>query len=355
MIHGAPGPLQIMIIAGWDIGGAHLKAAVAQDGRITGAWQVACPVWQGRGQLDAAFLLVLGRMADAGLAQIDRHVCTMTAELSDIFASRDEGVAALAQAAMRHLGADTGVYAGLAGFVPAGEAGCHVAAIASANWHASAALVAARLQDAVLVDFGSTTTDIVPVTGGAVAARGYSDAGRLLAGELVYTGLVRSFVMSIADFVPFRGAASPLMHEYFANMADVYRVLGELPEDADLQATADGRGKTVEASRARLARMIGREAGEGTPQDWRGLALAFKRAQMRTIEKALLQVLSASVPDDAPLVVAGAGLHVAAEIAAGLGRRCIRFASLLDCAPDARAMAAHCAPASALALLASAQ
>lgn len=340
-----------MITAGWDIGGAHLKAAVARDGRILGAWQAACPIWHGVEKLDTAFVELNARIAAAGDMKIDNHACTMTAELSDMFASRADGVTALAQSAARHLAAPR-IYAGRGGFVAAADAANHTGAIASANWHATAALVGRRLTDALLLDIGSTTTDIVLVKSGAVAARGYSDAERLEAGELVYTGLARSFLMSITDAVPFKGRQTPLMHEYFASMADVYRILGELPEGADMQSTADGRGKSVAESQGRLARMIGRDASEGGAEDWRLVALAFKRAQMRNIEKAALQVLSGGVAADAPVVTAGAGLHVAEEIAAALGRRSQRFSSLFDCPPDFAVMAAHCAPACAVALLA---
>ena len=340
-----------MITAGWDIGGAHLKAAVARDGRIVGAWQVACPIWQGLDRLDAAFTQMLDNLRASGCPALDRHVCTMTAELSDVFASRAEGVAALAQIAARHLGNETRLYAARAGLVPADAAPAHADDIASANWHATAAFVATRRKEALVIDMGSTTTDIVPVVDGAVAAQGFSDAERLVAGELAYAGLVRSFVMAVAPSVPFKGVATPLMQEYFANMADVYRILGQLPEGADQQATADGREKTVAASCARLARMIGRDAGEATLVEWRGLALALKRAQSRSIEAAVLQVLSRVARDDMTVVTAGVGARVAAEIAAGLGLHAIQFGELVDCEPAARSAAMHCAPATALALL----
>ena len=61
----------------------------------------------------------------------------------------------------------------------------HASDIASANWHASAALIARCCREALLVDMGSTTTDIVPIVAGAVAARGYTDAERLATGELL--------------------------------------------------------------------------------------------------------------------------------------------------------------------------
>ena len=55
-----------------------------------------------------------------------------------------------------------------------------------ANWHAGAALIARYCREALLIDMGSTTTDIIPIVAGAVAARGYTDAERLTTGELAY-------------------------------------------------------------------------------------------------------------------------------------------------------------------------
>ena len=42
------------ITAGLDVGGAHLKVALAEDGRIVAVRQIACPLWQGFDQLEAA-------------------------------------------------------------------------------------------------------------------------------------------------------------------------------------------------------------------------------------------------------------------------------------------------------------
>src|SRR5439155_26603802 len=127
----------------------------------------------------------------------------------------------------------TVLYAGRAGYVAPRAAARHVEDIASANWHATAALVAKLRGTALLIDMGSTTTDIAPVAAGAIAARGYTDAERLGCGELVYTGLVRSFVMAIAERAPIAGSWTELVRENFANMADVHRLLQSLPGGAD--------------------------------------------------------------------------------------------------------------------------
>jgi probable H4MPT-linked C1 transfer pathway protein len=273
----------------------------------------------------------------------------MTGELCDAFPSRREGVAGLAAIAADHLAPSVPiVYAGRAGFVGLGEAAARAADIASANWHASAALVALRLRDGLFIDIGSTTADLIPIVAGRVAAVGYSDAERLAAGELVYTGMTRSFVMSLASRAPFRGAWTSLMNEYFASSADVHRILDDLPDGADKMSTADGREKTVEASRARLARMIGREADEGADSEWAGLATWFVEAQIRQItDAALLRLSRNDVPVAAPVVAAGVGEGLAAEAARRLRRPCLGFSSLVA----ASAEASYCAPAVAVALL----
>ena len=158
--------------------------------------------------------------------------------------------------------------------------------------------------------------------------------------------------MAVAQKVPFRGAWTPVMNEYFASTADVHRILGALPEDADRLPAADGRAKTAEASCARLARMIGRDAEEAEAWEWQQLARFFAEAQLRSIEDAAMQVLSASrVADDAPIVGAGIGQFVVRKLAARLGRPFEAWADTIPVAPGVASIAGDCAPAVAVALL----
>jgi len=337
------------VVVGWDVGGVHLKAARAEDGRITRVVQLASPLRGGLERLTQAFA-----EARTAVGRADHHVVTMTGELADTFASRPEGVERLAALAAGQLGdAPVLLYAGPSGLVPPGDARKHAADIASANWHVCAGLVAHQCATALFVDLGSTTTDVIPLLDGRIAARGYTDAQRLAAGELVYTGLVRGFVMATADRAPVAGAWTTLINENFATMADVHRILGTLPDGADLMATADGREKTVAASRARLARMVGADGADLDDGTVLGLARWFAEAQLRAILDAAMLVISASaLPADAPVVGAGIGTAIVAEAARRLHRPSLAFDRLIDAAPEARGGAAHCAPAAALALLA---
>lgn len=335
------------VVIGWDIGGVHLKAARAEGGCITKVMQYASPLRGGTERLVEALAA-----ARAAMGRADRHVVTMTGELADTFASRADGVEYLAALAERELGT-VSIYAGSAGHVRPDDARHHIRDIASANWHAVAALIARRCQAALFIDLGSTTTDIVPIVGSKIAARGYTDAERMVAGELVYTGLVRGFVMATASRAPFRGAWMPLINENFAAMADVHRILGTLPAGVDLMATADGRDKSVEASRARLARMLGSDASDADDETWTAVARWFAEAQLRAIADAASLVLSSDTRlATAPIVAAGIGVDVIAEVAGRLGRACITFDTLIDVTAEERVAACRCAPAAAVALLA---
>ncbi|MBO0903491.1 hydantoinase/oxoprolinase family protein [Jiella sonneratiae] len=337
-------------ILGWDVGGAHLKAALAENDRILRVFQERTPIWQGLDHLEAGLGRILGEI-DA--ESVDRHVVTMTGELSDVFASRREGVERLARLFGARLSGDVLLYGGAAGFLAPGDARSHAGEIASANWHASAALVAASIEEAVFVDMGSTTTDILPVAGGAVKAAGASDNARLACGELVYQGYTRTPLMAVAGRAAFAGRVVPVMNEFFATMADVQRIVGVLDEADDLYPAADNAEKTVEASRRRLARMIGLDAEDGTDGAWEWLAHGFAEEQLRKIHDAVLLVLSREdVSEDAPVVVAGTGRPVLKRLAARLDRGVVDFPDLFDCPAELRDAVCRAAPAAALAVLA---
>lgn len=339
-------------IIGWDIGGAHLKAARVQQGTVTKAVQVACPLWLGVAELDRAFAEAKGTVGTAPM-----NAVTMTGELCDAFESRTEGVAALVEIAARVL-APGGVlvYAGEKGFVETSRVRANAADIASANWHASSALVGRFMCEAFFIDMGSTTTDLIPVAEGRPANLGKTDAERLVQGELVYTGLSRTFLMAGPDRVPFAGRWTPLMNEWFADAADVHRLLGTLPESADMMETADGREKTPSASRARLARMIGRDVSEADDATWDRLAQFFAEAQIRTIMDSAMLVLSRGLlGKEAPVIGAGVGREVIRRLAERLDRPFRPLDEVIAAEVSVRTEAADCAPASAVALLAAAK
>lgn len=337
-------------LVAWDLGGAHLKYAVIDGrGEFTAIRALACPLWQGLDRLSLAL--------DAALAGLDagRHAVTMTGELCDCFADRREGVARILEVFMRHAGAaPVAIYAGEAGWLDPDAAPAAWRSIASANWHATAACVALGGESGVLVDVGTTTTDLVPFGGGAVLSCAATDAARLAADELVYTGVCRTPVMALCDRVPYAGRWQGLAAEYFANTADVYRLTGALPPDADLHPTADGGPRDLAASARRLARMVGRDAAEeGVPAIAR-LAAYLAWCQFECLQRALSAVVArtARAPDFPLLVGAGVGEFLVRRLAAFNEAPYRAFADIVGTPSELAHAAAVCAPAVALARLA---
>ncbi|MBM4208905.1 MAG: H4MPT-linked C1 transfer pathway protein [Gammaproteobacteria bacterium] len=331
---------------GWDIGGAHLKAVVLNSHHdVIAVYQYPCPLWQGLDKLHEAVHFILAQLPPGE----HRHALTMTGELTDLFFGRDDGVRQILAAMAENLGGEVTVYAGQSGLLKLADiASVHYPSIASANWLASAALAAQHVDCSLFVDIGSTTTDILAINYGKVIAAGYTDYERLISQELIYTGVVRTPVMAVAQTVLDEGREIGVMAEFFAAMADVYRLTGELKPTHDQHGTADGAAKTTAASAVRLARMIGCDYCESDLPRWRDLAINLRQQQLHRIKLACgKQLQRINTPEKAVLVGAGIGRFLAQEIARDLALIYRDFADFFpgnmegtdydvtDCAPAA--------------------
>src|SRR5438132_8226458 len=151
-------------VLGWDIGGVNTKAA-----RVAGTRVVAMRAVPYEIQRDPAALApLLARVAgELGGTPADAHAVTMTAELSQIFRTKRDGVAFVVDAVTRAFSDGlVRVYAVDGRWLTADEARREPLAIAAANWAAAARLVARSFPNCILIDVGSTTTDIIPIAGG---------------------------------------------------------------------------------------------------------------------------------------------------------------------------------------------
>lgn len=338
---------------GWDIGGAHLKAvAVDASGGILAVIQEACPLWQGMERLHAALDRALEKLSPGSQS---RHAVTMTGELVDFFPGREQGVAALVGAVAERFGfGAVSVFAGHDGFIAAEAVRAKDAAtIASANWLACGLWTAANLHEALFVDIGSTTTDILPICQHRVKHRGYTDYERMRYDELVYTGIVRTPLMVLAERVPFQGERVGVMAEHFATTADIYRLTGELPEHADQMPAADNGPKTPEGSMRRVARLLGRDADSAPPEAWRRAAEFLRERQIASIRGGIdIQLSRSLLGDEAPFVGAGVGRFLVRELAGRLKHPYLDFSDLFSMSTSqTEFLAADCAPAAAVACL----
>lgn len=333
---------------GWDIGGAHLKAVLLNnDGQVAYAGQVPCALWLGLEHLGTAIRRVL---KDIGYEKNDlNHAVTMTGELVDLFKNRHDGVVQISTLVGKLLGDHTLFYAMSESVESDPFFALHAVQeqtkmVASANWHTSATLLAQYETDAMLIDIGSTTTDIISIENSCVVDNGLSDATRMQADSLVYTGIVRTPVMAVAQKLMIDGKQANVAAEYFATMADVYRLTEELPEGADMMSTADGEAKTMLASARRLARMVGYDANDKPMTSWQQLANDCREKQIKQIQMAVVK----QIKQDTKIIGAGIGVFLIEDIAQRLGQPYVNFSSLLNADIESDV----CLPAYAVARLA---
>lgn len=346
-----------MEVIGWDLGGAHLKAAaVGADGRILAVIQEPCPVWQGLASVHDAVRRVVVRLHPPPVCA---HALTMTGELADSFLDRAAGVRALIGVMQDQFpGAEMFVFVGHSGFVSIKEVTCaDLPSIASANWLASGRWLASRGAEGILVDVGSTTTDLVIVSEHGVQHRGYTDQERMRYDELVYTGVVRTPLMSLATHLPVGGEWVGVMAELFATTADVYRLTGELAESADQHPTPDRGPKTFAGSCRRLARMAGCDLEAYPDEQWRRVAYYFRERQLARLGAALARQLSVRPwPGRPQLIGAGSGRFLVRELARRAQMDYRDFSSFFPSAHCGEGLLPFaiddCAPAAAVASLA---
>ena len=297
---------------GIDLGGANIKAALMNgDKKVIKTIHLYTPFWKNLDVVNSS----LKKIRD-DFGETEYQFITMTGELSDVFKNRKEGVLKLTKIL-------TGVFATPKlrillhnmQFISPRKLKGNFSSIASANWLATSTFVSKKMKNGIFLDFGSTTTDVIPIKNSKVIAIGKNDHERLFHNELLYTGFTRTPLMSLSQKIVFRKRKIPLMAESFANTGDIYRILNLLPKELDIQETADGKEKTFTASCRRLARMVGLDKENADVSEWKKLAENFYKIQERLIYKSCMKIVKSFDPEtEINIVTAGSGSKVLEKI-----------------------------------------
>ncbi|NLD36087.1 MAG: hypothetical protein GX654_04380 [Desulfatiglans sp.] len=310
------------IINGWDIGGVNIKAVRVEwhgnRARVIKAVSIPFEIWHNPSEL-ADQLKIAGQ--NLTFKTEEPHGVTITAELSDAFRIKREGIHFILSALQKAF-----VYSPVyifnleGGFYNFLEADEKPLMCAATNWLASARYIANIHNNCILIDVGSTTTDIIPIKEGKVICHERTDTGRLINNELVYSGVLRTNPNAIVHTVPLRDKECPFAAEYFTTMADVYLILGDISADTYSCPTADKRQKTVRDARARLARLICADTEILTTDEIDSMAQYLSQKQTEQISEAILNVLAtAAFSKIIPVVVTGTGAFLAERAARAIG------------------------------------
>ena len=331
-------------ILGWDIGGVNTKATrlVAEtDGPVIRSMCLPFELKHDPGGL----IPTLTEAARAvGGARGDLHAVTMTAELSQAFRTKREGVGFVLDALEAAFpGSRLQVFTVEGQFVAPQEARALPLSVGAANWAATARLVARAVPTCILLDVGTTSADLIPIVNGQVVVQGHTDPARLLSGELVYTGALRTPAEAVAPRVPLWGGTAGVSADGFALIGDAHLWLGRLSPGDYTCPTPDGRPPTREFAGERLARTVCADRDMLDDSALDAIAGALADAQVRAVADALERILE-RWPVITSAVVAGLGDFIAVEAAEIVGLDIMRLADRLG-------QSARTAPAAAVAWL----
>jgi hypothetical protein len=308
-------------VLGLDIGGANTKAAFmkTQDATMQELRTALeyFPIWKkGKEQLPRVLEKLKTELVSYAL---DGVGVTITAELSDVYRTKKEGI-------IHVLDSVKDVFGELLTFVLDIESNLlfvkdaqrEPIKVASANWAATGWIISQLIKNCIAVDVGSTTTSIIPVIKGKISAEGKTDLEKLQNGELVYSGSLRTNVATIVNAIPVRGRAARVSSELFAQSGDVHLILGNIGEEEYTAETCDGRGKTVREARARLARVVCADSDMLTEQEIRDMAKFVYNSQVEQISGGLKQVYERikSSLQEKTVVITGLGRKFLARKAA---------------------------------------
>jgi probable H4MPT-linked C1 transfer pathway protein len=284
-------------VLGLDIGGANLKAAHTNCRAIS----VPFALWKDPAVLPDALRRLLREMPPTDMLAV-----TMTGELCDCFESKRQGVHAILDAVAVVAGQKpVRVWCNDGRFVDAATARTTPLQVASANWLALATFAGryAPKGPTLLIDIGSTTTDVVPLLDGRPMPKGRTDPERLRSSELVYTGVRRTPLYAVLG----TGGAA----ELFATTLDAYLLLDRIAEDSTDCNTADGRPATRAAAEARIARMLCADLETSTADQRRKLAERVQLRQVYALASAFQSVASRLPALPQTILLAGEGEFLA--------------------------------------------
>lgn len=297
-----------MKVVGIDIGGANLKGADTFGQAI----QVPFPMWKEADNLKKTLKDLLAR-----LSPFDLLAVTMTAELADCFETKAEGVdfilSAVETAAQ---GLPIVVWQTGAEFVSPKVAREIPLLVAAANWHGLATWLGRLVPEgeALLIDIGSTTTDIIPLLDGVPVPTGFTDCERLQSGELVYTGVGRTPLSALVQTVPLANKDCPVAAEFFATTLDIYLLLNDFPEEIENRETANGHPATKQCAHDRIARICCCDRTEISYNEAEGIARHITKVQQQKISDAINLVLSKMNGSCQQVIVSGSGSFLARRV-----------------------------------------
>ncbi|MFX1363563.1 MAG: hydantoinase/oxoprolinase family protein [Promethearchaeota archaeon] len=282
----------MILILGLDIGGANTKAAFLKikNKEIIESYSYIeyFPFWEKTIiEIPKLFKRVTENLViknNVKLESINYIAVAITAELSDAFQTKREGILTILNALDQIFDRNKLKFiTNKSTFVNFDIAKAEYSLISAANWASTALFLGQFIPKCILIDAGSTTIDIIPIINSLPIPKGRDDISRLENHELIYTGGLRATIPSITHHVPYKDKNIRISFEKFALISDIHRILKNISEEEYINDTADNRSKSLENCYARLSRVICMDLETISKEDLKRIAKYIYKKQLDII------------------------------------------------------------------------
>ena len=289
------------LILGLDIGGANTKAALIKfdNENISESYSHIeyFPFWEKTlhdiPKMIERIVSILLEKKNIQLKEITNIAITITAELSDAFQTKKEGILTIIDSLEQVFDKEKMLFINNEGeYVSSVQARQEYLKIAAANWVATSLFLGKYIPNCILIDAGSTTVDIIPIINSIPVSKGKDDTERLMWHELIYTGGLRATIPSITHFVPYKGKYIRISFEKFALMSDVHRILENISEKEYINDTADNRSTSLEDCYSRLARIICKDSETISKEELNDIAKYIYEKQLEIVSTEIQEFLN---------------------------------------------------------------
>ena len=287
-------------ILGLDIGGANTKAALIKYSNSipleSFSYIEYFPFWeQTLKDIPEMFNRIINQLVKSNgysMEKVDSIAITITAELSDAFETKKEGVLTILKALEQVFEKEKMVFINNENkFIDFNQVSSNPISVAAANWVSTSLFLGKFVPNCILIDAGSTTIDIIPILNSIPVSKGKTDIERLINHELIYTGGLRATIPSITHFVPYKGSIVRISFEKFALISDVHRILNNIDEKDYINDTADNRSKSLDDCYARLSRILCMDSDTISKEELVNIAKYIYDQQLEIVKTEIAQFM----------------------------------------------------------------
>ncbi len=274
-----------LIKIGWDLGGAHIKYCVeSQASNVIWYDVIDFDFWNDYAKLSSLIISICKKYHKNG--SLIKNYFTMSAEMCDCFDSRTAGVKYILNQ-IKKTKYRSYIFSKYGLNELNSRDKINIDDVGSFNWYASALYTTKIMDNAILIDFGSTTCDFSIIKNGKILNKRNSDLDGILNRELLYTGCSRTPIYAHINEIKFRSHSYKIIPENFSSMSDINIILGKLRKRDIYSKSSDGSSHSLLQSYKRISRSFGFDYDRSKKSLVNYLCLKIYNNQVDLINKTL--------------------------------------------------------------------